>query len=361
MPEFTSTTTSYTVTDFVGRLRRKEFVVNRDYQRSDAVWPTAARSFLIESILLGYPLPKLTVRQMTDLVTRSTTSEIVDGQQRTRAIVDFYDNEFAISRKSEISTARGCRYDSLPDELKQQFLSFSVQADVFSGALDDEIIEMFRRINSNTVSLNKEEQRHARFQGGMKWLVYNTARTAAPLFERFRVFKVKQFARMADAKLIAEVVHAVLKGISTTTANKLDSLYDEFNAVPDLDSGALFPGSQVVEQRFESAFTAFSAMDALIDSPMTKPFNTYALLLALMHAQEAIDTIPERFVGGRGLKPPREAEAALLELGQIMELDDDQKPDDRKLKELWEAASKSTNTAEHRTVRFGAFLSALSR
>ena len=35
--------------------------VNRNYQRSNAIWPAAARSFLIDSMLCGFPIPKLSL------------------------------------------------------------------------------------------------------------------------------------------------------------------------------------------------------------------------------------------------------------------------------------------------------------
>ena len=56
-----------TVADYCAAVGRNEIQPNYDYQRSDAVWPPAARSFLIETILLGYPLPKMFLFQKTDL------------------------------------------------------------------------------------------------------------------------------------------------------------------------------------------------------------------------------------------------------------------------------------------------------
>jgi hypothetical protein len=60
--------------------------VNRNYQRSDQVWPAIAKSYLIETILLGYPVPKLSLYQVLDLKSRKTSKEIVDGQQRSVTI-----------------------------------------------------------------------------------------------------------------------------------------------------------------------------------------------------------------------------------------------------------------------------------
>ena len=62
---------TYTVADYCQAMsRHREIIVNRDYQRSDKVWPPAAKSFLIETILLNYPIPKLFLFQKTDLRSR---------------------------------------------------------------------------------------------------------------------------------------------------------------------------------------------------------------------------------------------------------------------------------------------------
>lgn len=61
------TSTNYTVADYCQAMSRNEMIVNRKYQRSDKVWPPVARSFLIETILLNYPIPKLSLFQRTDV------------------------------------------------------------------------------------------------------------------------------------------------------------------------------------------------------------------------------------------------------------------------------------------------------
>ena len=60
------------------QMREKSIIVNHDYQRSDKVWPPAARSYLIETILLGFPIPKLSLYQTTDLKTKKTKKNM-DG------------------------------------------------------------------------------------------------------------------------------------------------------------------------------------------------------------------------------------------------------------------------------------------
>ena len=99
--------TNMTVADYCNAMRRGEITVNTDYQRSDQVWPPIARSFLIETILLNFPIPKLFLYQVTDLKSRQTVKEIVDGQQRSMAVKDFFENHLRLSKSLELEEAAG--------------------------------------------------------------------------------------------------------------------------------------------------------------------------------------------------------------------------------------------------------------
>jgi len=111
--------TNYTIADYCAAMLRKEIIVNRDYQRSDKVWPPAARSFLIETILLNYSMPKLSLYQVTDVRSRKTYKEIVDGQQRSITILDFYNDKLRLSKLSGIPEAAGKLYSQLDSDYRQ--------------------------------------------------------------------------------------------------------------------------------------------------------------------------------------------------------------------------------------------------
>lgn len=57
------------------------------YQRRP-VWAMKQRCYLIESILLGFPVPEIYV-QSTTTADGTSSFAIVDGQQRIRAILQF--------------------------------------------------------------------------------------------------------------------------------------------------------------------------------------------------------------------------------------------------------------------------------
>lgn len=263
------------VADYCQGMERREIQVNRDYQRSDRVWPPAARSFLIETVLLDYPMPKLSLHQITDLRTRQTIKQVIDGQQRSRALLDFYRNDLRLSNTLTLLEARGRTYDQLPEDLQANFMSYSLSVDLFEQATPQEVREVFRRMNSYTVPLNPEEQRHATFQGPFKWFIHRLTRDYDEANLQMGVFGEKQLVRMADAKLFTEVSHAVLAGIETTNKRKLDDLYRS----RDIE----FAEDEWIDTEIRRALAFAIELTDIHGTELAKPLQFYALLLAAIH------------------------------------------------------------------------------
>ncbi len=76
---------TYSLNDFVAWDRQKELVLNPAFQRR-AIWNDKAKSYLIDTVLRGKPIPKLFIRQKINVTTKTSIREVVDGQQRLRTI-----------------------------------------------------------------------------------------------------------------------------------------------------------------------------------------------------------------------------------------------------------------------------------
>src|SRR5438132_1130393 len=113
-----------TIADYCSAFERNEVRINKTYQRSPDVWPPPACSYLIETILKGFPIPKLALHQVTDLKSRQTLKYVVDGQQRSSVIRAFFNNELRLSRNLEFTAATNRTYEELPAELQENFLSY---------------------------------------------------------------------------------------------------------------------------------------------------------------------------------------------------------------------------------------------
>jgi hypothetical protein len=275
--------THMTVADYCRAMKRREIVVNREYQRSDKVWPPAARAYLIETILLDFPVPKLSLHQKTNVKARKVVKEIVDGQQRSKAILDFYEDGFALTRSIETKDLVGLKFSQLPIDLQEQFVNYSLAIDLFTGASDRQVREVFRRMNSYTIPLSDEEQRHAAWQGQFKWFLHALARDYDQAFVTTGLYTEKSLVRMQDTKLLTEVTRALKFGIETTNKKKLDDMYrlhdEEFVEKNDWS------------QRITGALDQVVRWTDIHNSSLMKPHIMYALLLALIHIKKPVEKL----------------------------------------------------------------------
>lgn len=330
-------------------MERGEIQVNREYQRSNKIWPVAAQSYLIESILLGFPIPKLTLRQVTDIKTRASFREIVDGQQRSQAIADFYNGRLRLSDRVDTEELKGQKLSELDESYQTAFLNYRLAVDVFVGASDHDVRETFRRMNSYMVPLNPEEQRHAEFQGPFKWFIHRLAKRYDRHFTMSGLFKEKSLLRMQDMKLLTEVAHAFYHGIQTTNKSLLQALYKRFEQK--------FVGEGELEARIATALDRLFSWESLTNGELMKPFMAYSLILAIMHADRPIDTLSPAVNGLHG-NISENAEANLTALAEDFTNRDEEV--DITYKRFVDASTKSTNTRANRATRFGYFFRAIT-
>jgi hypothetical protein len=350
------TGSQFTIAEYCEQLRQGQIIVNRDYQRSPKVWPTPARSYLIDTILLGYPMPKLTLYQITDLATRRTLKEIVDGQQRSEAIFQYLNGRYRLSSKSPNA---GKRFSQLDDEDKRKILDYPLSVDVLVAATPDEIRQLFRRINSYTVPLNRQETRHATFQGEFKWFVAAMMERYSPALKLMGVFNEAQLTRMADGELISEIVLAMLKGIRTASPALITGLYD--------DNESEFPRAPEIETRLRGVFDRLMRWESLHGTVLMKPLHIYSLALAISHCQGPLEPLQPAFELTRAI--PIDDDLALSNLGKLAEIAElpewsptgieEESPElaetadsNVRFEPFWLASSEGTNTETNRTTRF---------
>lgn len=219
------------VGDYCKALNDHLIVVNDEYQRNSGIWASYARSFFIESILLEYPIPKIFLYSKVDLKTRQTVKEIVDGQQRSHALQNFYNKKFKLSSKIEAVDLRGKNYNQLSEEYQSAFLSYSLPIDEFRGVQPPEIQESFRRMNASNVPLNDEEQRNAKFQGPFKWFIQRVGQRYSEALHAIGLLSRRDLVRMADGRIYAEIVHTIEGGFVTTKSAEIDNLYKKYNTL----------------------------------------------------------------------------------------------------------------------------------
>lgn len=340
--------TQMTIAEYCQSIERKDLFINPTYQRSNKIWPLSARSFLIESILLGYPIPKISLYTRTDRISRRTVREIVDGQQRTAAIDDFFHATLRLSGNIDFEEIAGCTYNELGPDLQDRFLIYPLTIDEFVDTTEQEIREVFRRINSYVEPLNPEERRHATWQGKFKWYIYHLSRTADDKVTSIGVFTPRQLVRMQDTKLFSEVTHALEKGIQTTNKRLLDQLYKRNDRRFERAGRYTSWISNALEQLF--------SFRRLWKTPLVKSYSTYSFLLAAIHSKHNLEVLrPSLGQGAVKLASPSETESRLLGVVDHLEAKNQHGPYGRFVR----ATMGQTNVMKQRVARARLFLDAL--
>jgi hypothetical protein len=350
---------NYSVADFLELRAAKRLVINRDFQRR-SIWKTPAQVYLIDSILRGYPIPKMYFRSQVDPVTQSSVREVVDGQQRLLAIFSFADDDLRLTNRA--NEYAGMRYSDLDEELQAEFLAYTFVAEQLINASDAEVLEVFARINTYTVALNPAELRHAQFQGDFKWLVHELARRWEPLWSDFDVLSLSQRARMADDALVADMMLQVMQGPTGGEAKAIKRVYR------DLD--LRFDAADEVAQSVNGTLQAMiDHLSGALEPPLSNPPHLLMLFSATAHVLfgigiapieglRALDELPERPPAPRTQDEWECVRTRLLTLAEVIEQPDP--PHDRELADFWQASRSRTINLASRRVRFPVFLKAFA-
>ena len=152
------------------KYQRGRLNLNPDFQRDEA-WTTAQKQLLIDSLLRKFDLPKFYFRKRPN-----DAYDVVDGQQRCRAICEFFNNEFPLARDAKpvngVSVARK-KFDDLTDDVRSDLQMYTLSCMVLTGYDDDLVEELFLRLQNGT-PLNPAEKRKA-IGGNMRSVVAQIA------------------------------------------------------------------------------------------------------------------------------------------------------------------------------------------
>jgi hypothetical protein len=260
-----------TINDLREWNERNELVLAPEFQRRK-VWGPKARSFLIDTILNGFPIPAIHIRQKIDVKTKRTIREVVDGQQRLRAILDYIEDAFSVM-KVHNKRYGGQKFSDLPTDVQERFLEYDLLVDFLVGATDADVLEVFARINSYTIVLNEQEKLNAEYSGKFKQLVFQLGREHLEFWRRNRILTNYGIMRMKEAELSTDLVIAMIDGIQDR--KRIRSYYKKY----DDD----FPQEDTVKERFERIIDTIAAIcgDSLSASQFANSTLFYSLFCAL--------------------------------------------------------------------------------
>ncbi|CAG9426922.1 TPA: DUF262 domain-containing protein [Providencia alcalifaciens] len=145
------------------RLSFNEIELQPDFQRKDRIWSMEKRSKLIESILMGLPLPAFYFAEK-----KNGDWIVVDGLQRITTVFDFMKDSFKLANLTTLDdNYNGTYFSELSRLDKRKIREYQITAHVIDAESDKDslIVELFHRINTYGVKLSNQEIRSAMYQG----------------------------------------------------------------------------------------------------------------------------------------------------------------------------------------------------
>ena len=121
-------------------------------------------------------------------------------------------------------------YEDLTVQQKQQFFGHQMAVRTLSDATDDEIRDLFRRLNRYLTKLNDQELRNATYSGPLVQLVEELADD--DFWAENGIMTAALIRRMKDMEFVSELIFGIMDGPQSGTAKTIDEYY--------LQNGAIF-------------------------------------------------------------------------------------------------------------------------
>lgn len=293
--------------------RDDKFEVNRKYQRK-LVWTAREKQSLIDSILKNFPIPLILLAEEKG----SNKYEIIDGMQRLNAIFTFIENAFEYNNKffdiKEFSRANQARDAGLflfiPEDSEllepkkcADFLDYQLAVTIYPAEADEQVTEVFGRINSGGRQLSWQEKRQAGMIDSFSNLVRvlsseirgDASRDRLLLAEmpeisidsqrldlgyqlkaeeifwcKQGILWVKQLRDSEDEEIVADIISSiVLNNPIAKSRELLDKIYDSDSEIyREVRSGLAIYGEQRVSTEIKSTL---SVLREIIDSVDREP------------------------------------------------------------------------------------------
>ncbi|ORU94612.1 MAG: hypothetical protein A6F70_09400 [Cycloclasticus sp. symbiont of Bathymodiolus heckerae] len=203
--------------------KSKTLEMNPDFQRESGLWDNKQKSELIESILMGIPIPIIYLFE-----NEHGLKQVVDGRQRLSCIFEFLNDEFKLKELKMLSNENGDVFSDLSPQLQAkiedyQFLAYTIQHPTPERVKFD----IFDRVNRGGTQLNNQEMRNALYVGNATILLNRLVKSKVFLNATGKTVSSK---RMKDKYIVLRFLGFYLLRTGQLGSIKYKSDVDEFLA-----------------------------------------------------------------------------------------------------------------------------------
>lgn len=272
-----ATSSNESILNIYNQIKDGVIKLKPDFQRK-LVWNDTHKENFIDTILNDYPFPEIYIADgKVDLDNPQNIEKwVVDGQQRLSTIVQYIDDELPNLKKVK-------PFKNLDPREKEEFYYYKIVIRSLGHLEDNEIREVFKRINSVSYALNAIEITNALYDGEFIQTANNILENNKEIWEKFDIFSINEQSRMKDLEYILTLMSLYEEKGYFTTTQKNEQYIKEYND--------LYENKDIVENLFNKNL---KLLNSLIDdsySLWTKKSNFLTLFIELIRFNEFVKTI----------------------------------------------------------------------
>ena len=216
--------TTQDISWFLDLHNNNQLELDPPYQRR-SVWTKRDRQFFLDTIYRDFPSPAIFLHKATDGGGRQIYN-VVDGKQRMNTILDHVVNKLALGKDFGDADLDGKKWSAIKKapELRDKFWNYVLTVEILDVVDGVTVNEVFDRLNRNARKLDRQELRHAKFDG---WLIkYAEAEAERKEWRDMKVVTVARARRMHDVQFLSELILvAIARKVAGFDQDYLDEMY----------------------------------------------------------------------------------------------------------------------------------------
>jgi len=207
----------WTVETIVRQVAQGNINLDPAFQRRSA-WKDSRRSRLIESFILGFPVPQVVLAENPR---ERGTFIVIDGKQRLLTVAGLYLSSYRSywneARLSGLDVLKSFNRVPLDEFLssekwsneQRQLANSDIRTTIITGFQDEDVLyDIFYRINTGSVPLSSQELRQVLNRGGFAEFLLTVTTQANPLWQVLRISSPD--ARLRDVELLLRLISLAL-------------------------------------------------------------------------------------------------------------------------------------------------------
>lgn len=152
----------YSVQYLYDLIKRGKIILEVPFQRKQ-IWKPDQASSLLESIIMNVPIPPLYFAEE-----ENGNWLVLDGLQRLSSILNYYDNEFPLTKLEVLTELNKIKYKDMPPKAKSLLDDGMLRVNVIKKDSHRDIkYDIFMRLNRGAVTLNYQELRNCLYRGNL--------------------------------------------------------------------------------------------------------------------------------------------------------------------------------------------------